>query len=485
MSSGPGMHPAAAPASVSAAGQQGAMRLASWRGIAVLAVAEGASAMPMVDSFAVNVAAPRIGAAFGSKIEQIQWIINAYTLGLAGLVLVGGLFSDRWGERRVFLWSTASFGVFSVCCGVSTTMWQLVLFRALQGCAAAAALPCSLAVLRKMFTPEDSSRAVAIWWSAGGAIGAASPLLGGWITDQWGWRWIFFINVPIALLTLAGGSVLLLRRTGRGEPLGAARRNGCVLLVAGLTLLTWGLVQLSTEESGAPALLGCCSGVALLLLFAAHQRRHRVAALISPDVLNRQLLTSCAMLFCLYVALTSLVFFVVLYGQVVLDKSAYASGLFVIPISLMTLIVSPLFGKSGPRTAERLVAIGMALCGLALGALGLAGGTTAEIGIVAAVCVFGGGTALAAPRVISTALASSSSDHAGVISGVTNTVSRTANLIAGAAIPGLVGMRGGNYLSPEACTEFFRRSMFLTAAVALVGCVLAGSRTGTKKGDNA
>ncbi|MFI6505417.1 MFS transporter [Nonomuraea typhae] len=449
----------------------GVVRLRSWRGVAVLAVAEVASSLAVVDANVVNVSVPDIALTYNADIGQIQWVINAYLLGLAGLVLAGGLLVDRWGEFRTYLWSVGCFALFSALCGVSPGIGQLIAFRALQGCAAAVAIPCSLAILRRTIVAEDGARAVMIWWAAGGAVGAAGPMLGGWITDSWDWRWIFFVNVPLAVLSLVA-AVFFVPRGRSSVPLGRQRRFACGLLACGLTLITWGLIQGNSD--GGTALLPVYSvlaGVLILVVLALHQRRTR-NRLIARGVFNRRLVVSCAVLFCVYVSLTAIVLFVVLYAQVVLDESAYSSSFVLLPLPLVTLVVSPLFAGKG--VAEyRTIVVGAALSALALFALGTASGDMSYEALVLLVLIYSIGNALAAPRVISTAMAGAGSRHAGAVAGITNTVSRAGSLISGAALPGIIGMQGTSYLVASAFVEHFGRAMAVVALVSLLGCALA------------
>jgi MFS family permease len=164
----------------------------------VLLAAILGSGIAILDGSVVNVALPAIGADLDAEMSQLQWVVNAYLLTLASLILVGGGLGDRWGRRRVFLVGIAWFGAASLLCAVAQTADQLVLARLAQGVGGALLTPGSLAIIQASFPPQDRGRAIGQWAGLGGVAAAVGPVLGGWVVEVSTWRWIFLVNVPIA-----------------------------------------------------------------------------------------------------------------------------------------------------------------------------------------------------------------------------------------------------------------------------------------------
>ncbi|MET0911490.1 MAG: MFS transporter, partial [Ilumatobacteraceae bacterium] len=196
------------------------------------------SAMAMLDGTVVNLALPRIAEDLGASFTGLQWILNGYTLTLAGLILLGGALGDRFGRRRVFMIGAGGFTVASLGCAVAPTVGTLIAARVVQGVAAAMLTPGSLAILQASFDPRDRGRAIGAWSGLGGVATAIGPFLGGWLVDAASWRWIFLLNVPVgvAVITVASRHVPESRdpdATGRVDWLGAALG---ALGLAGLTL---------------------------------------------------------------------------------------------------------------------------------------------------------------------------------------------------------------------------------------------------------
>src|SRR5690625_2324895 len=161
------------------------------------------SGLAFLDTSTVNVALPALGEDLGASVAGLQWTVNGYTLALASLILLGGSLADRFGRRRMFQLGVVWFTVASLLCGLAPSVETLVAARVLQGVGGALLTPGSLAILQASFTQEDRARAVGAWSGLSGVAAAAGPLIGGWLIDALSWRWIFFINVPLAIVVLA------------------------------------------------------------------------------------------------------------------------------------------------------------------------------------------------------------------------------------------------------------------------------------------
>ena len=179
----------------------------------VLAATVLGSGMAFIDGTVVNVALPEIGEDLDAGVAGLQWTINAYTLTLASLILLGGSLGDRFGRRRVFVVGVVWFAVASLACGIAPDVRTLVVARAVQGIGGALLTPGSLAILQSSFRPEDRARAIGAWSGLAGIAGAAGPFVGGWLVQTVGWRWVFLINLPLAVAV-----VLVAVRHVPGEP---------------------------------------------------------------------------------------------------------------------------------------------------------------------------------------------------------------------------------------------------------------------------
>src|SRR5690606_7463884 len=154
------------------------------------------SGVAMLDATVVNVALPELARDLGAGMAGLQWTVNAYTLTLAGFILLGGSLGDRYGRRRIFVLGVAWFAVASLLCGAAQDVFTLIAARALQGVGGALLTPGSLALIQASFAPDDRARAVGAWSGLSGVAGAVGPFLGGWLVDAAGWRWVFLVNIP-------------------------------------------------------------------------------------------------------------------------------------------------------------------------------------------------------------------------------------------------------------------------------------------------
>src|SRR6266487_4403778 len=183
-------------------GGEPGLRLASGPGRWVLFATVLGSAMASIDATVVGIALPAIGRDFDASLAALQWVVTAYTLTLAGLLLVAGALGDRYGRRLVFIAGVIWFAIASVLCGVALNAGMLIAARALQGVGAALLTPGSLAIIEASFHPDDRGRAIGMWSALGGVATAVGPPMGGWIIGALSWRFIFLLNLPLGLLTV-------------------------------------------------------------------------------------------------------------------------------------------------------------------------------------------------------------------------------------------------------------------------------------------
>src|SRR5260370_5354498 len=227
-----------------------AIRLNEPAGRWVLLATVLGSSMAFLDATVVNVALPTIGRNLGASLGGLQWTVTAYTLSLAGLILLGGALGDRLRRRPIFLVGVVWFALASALCGLAPSIGVLIAARTLQGIGGALLTPGSLAIIQAAFAAEDRPRAVGAWSGLGGVAGAVGPLLGGWIVQTAGWRWVFLLNLPLAVLVIA---VAARHVPETSDPSAQGRFDvaGAVLAPLALAGITYALIE--ATSGGGPA----------------------------------------------------------------------------------------------------------------------------------------------------------------------------------------------------------------------------------------
>jgi len=392
---------------------------------ATLLLACLAQFMVILDVSVVNVALPAIRHGLGFTEQDLQWVVNAYTVTFAGFLLLGGRAADLLGRRRVFVAGLALFALASLAGGVAQTQWQLIAARAVQGLGGAVVAPASLSLLTTTFAEGAArDRAVGIWGAMGGAGGAAGVLLGGVLTDALSWRWILFINVPIGLLAALAARYLIAE-----SRLAAAGRNfdlaGALSATLGLSLLVLGIVRTDSAGWGAAstlALLG--AGLALLAAFVAIEGRFAAAPLMPLRIYASRTLSAANLVVLLIGGATfGMWFFLSLYLQQVLGYSPIRAGLAFLPMTLWIVAGSALASRAVTRIGPRR----MLVAGMALQTAGLiwftditpAGGYWSVILIPSLLVALGIGLAFV-PATLA-AVAGVAPQEAGLASGLVNT----------------------------------------------------------------
>lgn len=442
------------------------MKLASAQGRWLVAAMILASGMAFLDGSIVSLALPAIDRELEAGVTGLQWTVNGYTLTLASLILVGGSLGDRLGRRRIFLVGVAWFAAASILCAAAPTIEVLVAARVLQGVGGALLTPGSLAIISASIDPADRGRAIGVWAGLSGVTTAIGPLLGGWIVDTVGWRWVFWMNIPLA------AAVVLISLRHVPETRGSQYRidvGGAALTVATLSLLTYGLVAESWPWTVA--------GLVLLVAFVLHQRR-TPHALVPLELFADRVFTAANICtFAIYGALTGVFFLLVLQLQYVSGYSPLEAGLATLPPTILMLLFSGRAGALGDRFGPRwpmtfgplIMALGLMLY------LRIDEDPRFVLEVLAGGVVFGIGLTLMVAPLTTSVLASAPADQTGIASGINNAVARTAGLIAVAAIPPLAGIAGADFASPEVFGPGFRMGTWICAGMLTLAAVLAAT----------
>ena len=397
----------------------------------VLAACVFGSSMAFIDSSVVNVALPKMETDLGTTLSAITWVVNAYTLCMSALLLIGGASADQIGRRRIFLTGLVIFAVASVGCGLTHGARLLILARAIQGIGAALLIPCSLAIIGAVFSEKERGAAIGVWSGASAIAAGGGPLLGGWLVDHVSWRAIFLINPIIAAPTL----LIVLRHVPESiDP--TAKKGldlpGATLAFLGLGLLVYGLITASPKgwnNSLVLAALGC--GVGLLLGFVLAERYGRTPMM--PLSLFHSLTFSGVniLTLLLYGALGGAMFFLPFLLIQVHGYSATEAGAVFLPFTVLLALLSRWGGKLVDRVGARLPLIAGPLivgAGFFLLSVPDTGGAYWSTFLLP-MLVLGLGMAITVAPLTTTVLNSVPPHQTGVASGINNAVAQVASLL--------------------------------------------------------
>ena len=435
----------------------------------------GGSGIAFLDTTVVNVALPTIGEDLDAGIASLQWVVNAYTLTLAGLLLLGGSLGDHFGRRRVFVIGVVWFAAASALCGLAPSDEALIAARALQGVGGALLTPGSLAILEASFRREDRGPAIGAWSGLGGVTAAIGPFLGGWLVQAASWRLIFLINLPLAVVVVW----VSLRHVPESRDPGAGGRldwAGAALAAAGLAGVVYALTDGPARGWTSPVIVAAgLGGVAALVAFVVWERRTPAPMLPLDIFASRQFTAANLVTFVVYGALGGSLFLMPIQLQRVVGYSPLASGVALVPITVVMLLLSARAGRLSSRIGPRLP--------MTLGPLGVAAGfalftrigpgASYLVDILPASLVYGLGLTLTVAPLTSTVLAAAPAEHAGIASAVNNDVARTAGLLAVAVLPVVAGISGADALEPVRFAAGFRTAMTIAAVLCAAGGVLS------------
>lgn len=435
----------------------------------IVATALG-SGLAFLDSTVVNVALPSIRRDLGGGLTVQEWVLDGYLLTLGALLLLGGSLGDRYGRRRIFLVGLAWFSLASLGCGLAPTSDALIGLRALQGVGAALLVPGSLALINALVAPDERGRAIGIWAGLSGVATAVGPLLGGWLTQAASWRWVFFINLPMA--AAAGWATARHlpesradHRAGRLDLVGAA------LVSLGLAAVIYTLIELPQAGWTAPLQGTLAAGLGCLAAFLAWEARTRTPMLPLPLFRSRQFTGANLTTLAVYSALSGAMFLLALQLQQSMSYSPTEAGSALLPITVLMLLLSPRAGALAQRIGARVpMTVGsiVAAAGLAL-MMRIVPGAGYPSAVLPAVVVFGLGLSTTVAPLTSAVLGAVDVNRAGLASGTNNAVARIAGLFAVALLPLLANVdTTGQALGPG-----FGRAMLIAAAACVAGGLIA------------
>jgi EmrB/QacA subfamily drug resistance transporter len=443
--------------------------------LTLLAAIVGTSVV-MLDGSIVNVALPAVERDLGGGLAGQQWVVNAYLLLLGSFILIGGSLGDIYGERKVFALGVAAFGVCSLACAVAPDIGTLIGARALQGVAGAMVTPSSLAVIVAAFPADRRGRAIGAWTAWTGISAVAGPLLGGWIVDFSSWRWVFAINVPLVVATIA----LVALAVAHVPPVADRRLDlvGAGLCALGLGGVMAALIEQPHRGWGSPLIVGpLVAGVVLFAAFIGYER-HTTQPMVKLELFASRNFTAANIeTLVMYAGLSILLFFLVIFLQQVAGYSALRSGLTTVPVTVVMFVLSSRVGALATRLGPRMFMAGGPLVAAA-GVLWLlrAGIHTSYLGVVfPSLVVFGLGLSITVAPLTTTVLAEADDTDAGIASAINNAVARVAGLVGIGVVGVLVAhtLVGDSFSRSQASVRAFHQ-----AVVACVVCLVVAGITG-------
>ncbi|WP_433659974.1 MFS transporter [Nocardia sp. CA-128927] len=437
----------------------------------VLAVTSVAALMTVLDALVVTTALHAIQLDLHASIAELEWTINAYMLSFAVLLMAGAALGDRYGRRRVLAIGLGVFGVASAACALAPDLEWLIAARAVQGVGAAAIMPTATALLSAAFQPEQRSKALGLFAAVTGLATAGGPLVGGAVVQGLAWQWIFWLNIPIAVVLIP------LLRTRIDESFGLARKLdylGILLVSIGALGLVWGLLRGNeTGWASAEVVAGFGAGALALVGFVRWELRTDAPLIPMRFFASRAFAAGNAVGFLLSASISSGAFFFAQFLQIVLHTDPLGAGLRLAPWTVTLFLVAPIVGRQVNRFGERpLVVLGLSMQAAGYGWISLIADTDLSYQAMIAPFVLSGiGISITIPAAQSAVLRAVPMTAVGAASGTYNTM-RQLGITFGVALPAAVFAAVGGLQSARAFSDGFAAAMGTAALLALVGAVI-------------
>ena len=428
--------------------------------------------MVALDNLVVTTALPVIRADLGASLSDLEWMVNAYTLTFAVLLLTGAALGDRFGRRRMFVIGLAIFTGASAAAALAPSSEVLIAARAIQGVGGAFVTPLSLTILSAAVPPERRALALGAWGGIAGLAIAIGPLIGGAIAEGVSWHWIFWLNVPIGIVAVILAASRLQESHG---PDGALDLPGLGLVSGGLLALVWGVIHGNDYGWSDPRIVGALTAGALLLAAFVYWESRTASPMLPLRFFRSRAFTAANVVsFLMYFGVFGAVFLLVQFFQVVQGLSPFQSGLRTLPWTAMPAFVAPIAGALAGRIGGRPILVaGMALLSAGLFWIAAVATPTVEyLVLVPGFVMAGVGMGLFFAPIANVVLSAVDPIEEGQASGATNTI-REIGGVFGVAVLASVFSSAGSYQSPTAFVDGLQPAVFVGAAIVAVGAVVA------------
>ena len=434
--------------------------------------------MIMLDNTVVNVALPSIERDLHVSIASLEWIVTAYALTFAALLITGGKLGDLFGRRRIFIVGITIFTLSSLACGLAPSAGFLIGARAVQGVGAALMNPASLSIITATFPPRERGQAIGIWAGVSAMALAIGPLIGGLIVDNINWNWIFFINVPVGVAGVIV-SQLVIKESKDTSHEQSVDVPGLVTSSAGLFALTYALIEGNAHGWSSPEIVGLFAAAAALLVAFVLLERYQRLPMLDLSLFKSGTFTGANLVAMLVsLGMFGVFFFVSLYIQNILGWTPTQAGASFLPMTVLIILVAPMAGKASDRIGSRwLMGAGMTLLSISLLLYQRVGLHSTFWTLLPAMLLGGVGMALTMSPMTAAAMSSVPVDKAGVGSGVLNSFRQ----LGGSLGIALMGAILASYVtasprSPEGAQQFvdgLHASLLVAAAITFAAAIVA------------
>ncbi len=430
--------------------------------------------MVSLDNLVVTMALPVIRRDLGASLSDLEWTVNAYTLTFAALLLMGAALGDRFGRRRMFTIGVAIFTLGSAAAALAPTSGWLIVARAAQGVGGAISMPLTLTILSAAISAEKRPLALGAWGGIGGLAVAIGPLVGGAITQGMSWHWIFWVNVPIGVVTI------ILAQTRLGESYGPDRSldlRGVALASIGLVAIVWGVTHGNGRGWTDGQIIGSIAvGLALMAAFLLWEARTRTRTPILPLQLfsRRSSVVANGISFLMSFGMFGSIFLLSQFFQIVQGLNPLESGIRILPWTATPVLVAPIAGWASGRIGARPILVaGLTLMAVGLGWIAaLTSPTVSYASLVPAFLLSGAGMGLFFAPIANVVLSAVPREDEGKASGANNTI-RELGGVFGIAMLGAIFSATGSYATPLTYADGLVPAVWAGAAVVAVGAVLA------------